>query len=172
MPQYTKVGRCYDKYCSRSFQARGALMIALESSTCNIEFGGMIDNVWPETAQEVSDSDRLWRELMSTNRTLVIALVTTEVPHVDCYFWYQTTTFGYIIDRVWPETAQEVSDFNMILTVCGGSWCTQMSPDFVIRSAILHKYCDRIDVKSVSFLRLNKHIGKQQRLLPFYERSS
>ena len=147
-------------------------MIALESSTCNTEFGGMIDNVWPGTTQEVGDSDRLWRELMSTNRTLVITLVTTEVPHVDRYFWYQNTTFGYIIDRVWPETAQEVSDFNMILTVCGGSWCTHMYPDFVIRSAILHKYCDRIDVKSVSFLRLNKHIGKQQRLLPFYERSS
>ena len=45
---------------------------------------------------------------MSTNGTLVITLVTTKVPHVDCYFWYQTTTFGYIIDRVWPETAQEV----------------------------------------------------------------
>ena len=116
----------------------------------------MTDNVRSGTAQEVSDSDRLWRVLMSTNGTLVITLVTTKVPHVDCYFWYQTTTFGYIIDRVWPETAQEVSDFNMILTVCGGRWCTQMSPDFVIRSAILHKYCDRIDVKSVSFLRLNK----------------
>ena len=130
-------------------------MIALESSTCNTGFGGMIDNVWPGTTQEVSDSDRLWRELMSTNRTLVTTLVTTKVPHVDRYFWYQTTTFGYIIDRVWPETAQEVSDFNMFLTVCGGSWCTQMSPDFVIRSAILHKYCDRIDVKSVSFLNAN-----------------
>ena len=82
-------------------------MIALESSTCNTEFGGMIDNVWSGTAQEVSDSDRLWRELMSTNRTLVITLVTTKVPHVHCYFWYQTTTFGYMIDRVWPETTQE-----------------------------------------------------------------
>ena len=107
MPQYTKVSRCYDKYYSRSFQARGALMIALESSTCNTEFNGMIDSVWSGPAQEVSDSDRLWRELMSTNRTLVITLVTTKVHHVDCYFWYQTTTFGYMIDRVWPETAQE-----------------------------------------------------------------
>ena len=61
-------------------------MIALESSTYNTEFGGMIDNVWPGTTQEVSDSDRLWRELMSTNRTLVITHVTTKVPHVDCYF--------------------------------------------------------------------------------------
>ena len=83
-------------------------MVALESSTCNTEFNGMIDSVWSGTAQEVGDSDRLWRELMSTNRTLVIALVTTKVHHVDCYFWYQTTTFGYMIDRVWPETAQEV----------------------------------------------------------------
>ena len=44
---------------------------------------------------------------MSTNGTLMISLVTTKVHHVDCYFWYQTTTFGYMIDRVWPETAQE-----------------------------------------------------------------
>ena len=43
----------------------------------------------------------------------------------------------------------------MNLTACGGLWCTRMSPDFVIRSAILHKYCDRIDVKSVSFVNAN-----------------
>ena len=47
----------------------------------------------------------------------------------------------------------------MNLTACGGLWCTQMSPDFVIRSAILHKYCDRIDVKSVSFLNANDRIN-------------
>ena len=59
----------------------------------------------------------------------------------------------------------------MNLTACGGLWCTQMSPDFVIRSAILHKYCDRIDVKSVSFLRLNKQHWKKT-TPPFFLRET
>ena len=169
MPQYTKVGRCYDKYYSRSFQARGALMIALESSTCNTEFNGMTDSVWSGTAQEVSDFDRLWRELMSTNGTLMISLVTTKVHHVDCYFLVSNYYFWLHDRQSLARNHTRGQDFNINLTACGGLWCTRMSPDFVIRSAILHKYCDRIDVKSVSFLRLNKHIGKQRSLLPFHK---
>ena len=41
-------------------------MIALESSTCNTEFGGMTDNVWSGTAQEVRILMGFWQIVADT----------------------------------------------------------------------------------------------------------
>ena len=79
----------------------------------------------PHKRSGLWDSDRLWRALVSKSE---LGLSTCDFP--GSLAW--TATYGIIINRVWPETVQEVRIIDMFdnfVTATGGlRFCNQVIP--------------------------------------------